>query len=206
MNGTPRAINRILLAVLGLILLAAGGALVALASVPAAGRWWQGWAQPAREQLSALAVRTRLSGGGGSWLWMVVAAAMVLLAIGMVAWISNQGKGRGNTLTADVGSAERDGADGEVAISAAVAEQALKSALSERTDLVSAAVATYDFSGRPALKIRVLPRQGVAPQLLAADISALVQALDEVVGVQVPVLLSIGSGTRARFTKAERVR
>jgi hypothetical protein len=67
-------------------------------------------------------------------------------------------------------------------------------------------VATYELHGRPALKIRLQPRQGVAPHLLAADVSALVDALDEVVGKRIPALIHIGAGARTRFSRAERVR
>ena len=37
-------------------------------------------------------------------------------------------------------------------------------------------------------------------------IAELVEALDELLGLEVPVLLSIGTAARSRFTKAERVR
>ena len=67
-------------------------------------------------------------------------------------------------------------------------------------------MATYDVRGRPALKIRLQPRQGVAPHLLAAEVSALVDALHEVVGKRTPVLIHIGAGARTRFSRAERVR
>jgi hypothetical protein len=203
MNGTPRGLNRALLAVIGLLFLAAGGLLMALAMVPAAGRWWQGWAQPARAQLSALVERTMLPGRGGSWIWIIVSLLLVLVIVAMVAWVANQGKGRANILADEY---DEDGAAGRVAISGTVAEQALKAALSERTDLLGSTVTTYDVGGQPGLKVRLLPRQGVSPHRVAADVSALVEALDVVMGVRTPVLLSIGAGARAKFTRAERVR
>ena len=44
MNGTPRALNRVLIGILGIKLLAIGVLLILLASVPAVGVWWQDWA------------------------------------------------------------------------------------------------------------------------------------------------------------------
>ncbi|MDD0859476.1 hypothetical protein NHF46_20630 [Arthrobacter alpinus] len=76
----------------------------------------------------------------------------------------------------------------------------------ERTDLVGVTVTSYDFRRQTAIKVRVLPRQGVSPHKVAGEIADLVAALDELLGFEVPVLLSIGSGARSRFTKAERVR
>ncbi len=205
MNGTPRALNRLLLALLGLIFLGSGVLLILLASIPVVGRWWQDWAKPATDQLSALAARTIVSGRSNSWIWIVVSLVLVALIIAMVAWMANQGKGRSNILADEYGDAEDDGAAGRVVISGAVAEQALKKALAERTDLLAATVSTYEVRGQPALRVHVFPRQGVSPHKVAAEVSALVRALDLVVGRQIPVLLSIGSGTRTRFTKADRV-
>ena len=124
----------------------------------------------------------------------------------MISWIANQGKGRASTLHDYPGNADDDGAAGAVRLSCAVAEQALKSALLERTDIFGVSVTSYDFRRQTALRVRVLPRPGVAPHVMAQDISELVAALDELLGLEVPVLLSIGRGARSRFTKAERVR
>ncbi|WP_125616276.1 hypothetical protein [Specibacter cremeus] len=209
MNGTPRGLNRFLLALIGVVLVAAGGLLIALATVPAVGRWWRDWAHPAVDSLTALAQRTRVA-GGGSWVWIVVAVVMVLVALGMVGWIAGQGKGRSGTLSSHAGGEDAmdddGGAPGTVVLGSAVAEQALKSALLERGDLLGVSVASYDMRGRAGIKVRVLPRQGVAPHEVAAAVSALVNALDGLLGVQIPVLVSIGQGARARFTKVERVR
>jgi len=205
MNGTNRSANRILLALIGLLFMGLGGFLVALAAVPAVGSWWQGWARPFHDDLIALSTRTQM-GSGGSWIWIVVAAVLLGLVIAMVGWISNQGKGRAGTLASYAGNADDDGAAGVVSISCAVAEQALKNALMERPDLLSVSVTSYDFRGQTGLKVRVLPRQGVAPHAVAGHISALVESLDQLLGIQTPVLVSIGSAARARFTKAERVR
>ena len=44
MNNTPRALNRVLIGILGILLLAIGVLLILLASVPAVGVWWHEWA------------------------------------------------------------------------------------------------------------------------------------------------------------------
>jgi len=206
MNGTPRGFNRFMLVLLGLVLMVLGAALVALAAVPPFARWWQDWAGRQVLQLGGLAAQTRMGSGAGSWIWLIVAAALLVVVIVMVSWIANQGKGRTNVLFDRTGSADDDGAAGRVVLSCAVAEQALKSALVERSDLLSASVTSYDFRGEPCVRVRVLPRQGVAPHQVAGDVGALVEAMDALLGVEVPVLVSIGSGARVRFTKAERVR
>lgn len=206
MNGTPRGLNRVLLTLIGLLLLVTGAGLTLIATVPAAARWWQNYAGAQMDWLADFERRTRLIVTSQSWIWLAGAAVFVVIIVVMISWIANQGKGRANTLVSYQGNADDDGAPGAVKLSCAVAEQALKSALLERTDLLSVSVTSYDFKGQTALKARVLPRQGVAPHEVAREISELVEALDELLGIEVPVLLSIGAAARSRFTKAERVR
>lgn len=206
MNGTPRGLNRLLLTLLGLLMFVAGVGAVVLATSPPAARWWQGWAGTQLDWLVDYADRTRLLLTSESWIWFAGAAFFLVVVIVMISWIANQGKGRASTLHSYDGNADDDGASGAIRLSCAVAEQALKSALLERSDVVGVSVTSYDFRRQTALKVRVLPRPGVAPHKIAAEISELVVALDELLGLEVPVLLSIGSGARSRFTKAERVR
>ncbi|MFJ4266486.1 hypothetical protein ACIPY1_08015 [Paenarthrobacter nicotinovorans] len=203
MNGTPRALNRVLLFIIGFKLLAVGLLLLLLATVPAVAAWWHGWAAGVWAEAENAFRQTRFPGREESWLWIVAGVVLVVVIVAMIAWLSQQGKGRANLLVA---SSDDSDVDGEVGIGGGVAEQALRSALAERTDLAGASVATYEFRGRPGLRIRVQPRQGVAPHLLAAEISQLVEALDLVIGRKTPVLVHMVSGARSRFTKAERVR
>jgi hypothetical protein len=132
-----------------------------------------------------------------------VALALLLLIGLMVAWVAQQGKGRANLLAMEYDPGE---VPGDVRIGGGVAEQALKHALANRPDLAGATVTTYDVKGTPALKVRLLPRQGVAPHLLAGEVHALVAALEAVLGKRIPVLIHIGAGARTRFSRAERVR
>ncbi|WP_131684640.1 hypothetical protein [Pseudarthrobacter sp. YALA5] len=203
MNSTPSVLNRILIGILGLILLAVGTLLVALAAVPSVGPWWHAWSRSAWDGLNQAFSSTRFPGRPESWLWIVMAIALLVLIGLMVAWIAQQGKGRSDVLAAEF---DPGTVAGDVRIAGGVAEQALKHALAGRPDLAGATVATYRVHGQPALKIRLQPRQGVAPHLLAAEVSALVDALDEVVGKRTPVLIHIGAGARTRFSRAERVR
>ncbi|GGJ33224.1 UNVERIFIED_ORG: hypothetical protein J3D58_003369 [Paenarthrobacter nicotinovorans] len=203
MNGTPRALNRVLLFIIGIKLLAVGLLLLLLATVPAVADWWHGWAAGAWAGAENAFRQTRFPGREESWLWIVAGVVLVAIIVAMIAWLSQQGKGRANLLVA---SDDDSTVDGEVRIGGGVAEQALRAALTERPDLTGVSVATYEFKGQPGLRIRIQPRQGVAPHLLAAEVSQLVEALDLVIGQKTPVLVHMVSGARSRFTKAERVR
>lgn len=203
MNNTPRILNRVLIGLLGFLLIAIGTLLVLLASVPAVGRWWRGWSAGAWSNWQDLFERTRFPGRQESWLWLVLTVLLLAVIGAMVAWAAQQGKGRASLLVAEEDPGE---VPGNVRIGGGVAEQALRAALADRPDLAGATVTTYELRGEPALKIRVQPRQGVAPHTLAAEVSALVEALDVVIGKRTPVLIQISSGARSRFGRAERVR
>jgi hypothetical protein len=203
MNSTPTLLNRILIAALGLVLLAVGVLLMLLAAVPAAADWWHSWSPGVWNHVSQAFNGTRFPGRSESWLWIVIALALLVLIGLTVAWIAQQGKGRANLLAVEYDPGE---VPGDVRIGGGVAEQALRHALANRPDLAGATVTTYDVKGSPALKVRLLPRQGVAPHLLADEMYALVAALETVVGKKVPVLIHIAAGARTRFSRAERVR
>ena len=206
MNGTPRGINRFLLTILGLVLLLSGLGLTVVAAVPTAARWWQGYAAAQVQWVRDYAQRSQLLPTSQSWIWIAGAVFFLLVVVIMMSWIASQGKGRASTLLDLPGNPDDDGAAGAIRLSCAVAEQALKSALMERTDLLGVSVTSYDVARQTAIKVRVTPRQGVAPHHMAQEMSELVASLDQLLGIEVPVLLSIGGGARSRFTKAERVR
>ncbi|MCU1540594.1 MAG: hypothetical protein JWM01_1541 [Arthrobacter sp.] len=203
MNNTPRILNRVLIGILGITLIALGTLLVLLASVPAVGTWWRSWSAGAWSNWQDLFGGTRFPGRQESWLWLVLTVLLLAVMGAMVAWVAQQGKGRASLLVAEEDPGE---VPGNVRVGGGVAEQALRAALADRPDLAGATVATYELRGAPALRIRVQPRQGVAPHTLAAEVSALVEALDAVVGKRTPVLIHISSGARSRFGRAERVR
>ena len=192
MNSTPALLNRILIGILGLKLLAVGLLLILLATVPAVSSWWHSWSGSVWSGINQAFNSTRFPGRPESWLWIVVALALLVLIGLMVAWIAQQGKGRSNLLVAEY---DPGTVAGDVRIGGGVAEQALKHALAERPDLAGATVVTYEVRGTPALKVRLQPRQEVRRN-----------PLDAVVGKGTPVLIHIGAGARTRFSRAERVR
>lgn len=205
MNQTPRALNRILLTLLGLALLCTGTLLVLISTSSAAARSWRSSAEQVRAGLEDLFARTRMFDGGQSWLWVLVAVAMLLLIVLLGVWISLQGRGRTGTLVSEY--SVDDGAPGRISISGAAAEQSLREALLRDPDIVGASVSSWGIAGGgTALKVRIQPRQGAAPHLVAADATHLIDALDLTLGVQQPVLLSIEAGPRFRLGRDERVR
>ena len=202
MNSTPRLLNRFLLGLIGLVLMTAGAVVTAAALVQGVARAWR---TAARSAAVGIDSALRLGGDDGGWLWIVLALGFLAAAALMIAWLALQGRGRTGDFVSGGADPEAGEAAGTVTVTAAAAEQALKTALQDRRDLVNAAVSTWRFRGTSALRIRVYPRQGAAPARVAAEVAAIVEALDLVMGHRAPVLISISAGARARFTRAERV-
>lgn len=213
MNTTPRLLNRLVLAIVGLLALTAGSAGLALLVLPSAASWWRDAAPRIAEAIDGLRSRTTLEGQSDTWLWIVLAAVLLVLIVLLCLWIAAQGRGRTGLFAAlggERGGRLSPGGDGgvtpgAVTMTAAAAEQALKAALLERPDLAGASVSTWQVRGAPGLRVRVFPRKGAPPYAVADEVSRLVEALDVVTGYRAPVLISIGSGARVRFTRADRV-
>ncbi|GAB4098027.1 hypothetical protein [Sinomonas halotolerans] len=214
MNGTPRVLNRVLILLAGLVLLAAGLLAVLLATVPAVAAWWQSWTPLAAGELGRALEGARIPGTSVGWPWLAAMLATVLMALAMVWWMSQQGTGRKDLVasTGPDGGSAPDGsflpgeAPGRVALAASAVGQALRAGLGHRKDVLGASVAAIDFEGSTALRLRIVARQGADPGELAAEAEVLVERLDLVFGVSVPVLVHISSGARARLSRAERVR
>ncbi|MCC3278849.1 hypothetical protein LJ754_06715 [Arthrobacter sp. zg-Y40] len=203
MNATPRALNRFLLALLGLLLMGVGGGLALISAWPAAARAWHSFAARAGTEGAAAFSSTVMPGSGASWIWVAAAVLSFVGIVLMVLWMAAQGGGRTDTLVSEY---DDDGAPGRVAISGGVAEQALRNALQQDPDVAGSAVSTYRVRGRSALRVRITPRQGAAPHLIAADATALVESLDLALGHETPVLLSLEAGRRIRLGREDRVR
>lgn len=203
MNRTPRTLNRLLLGLAGVLLLGAGAGLVLLSADPAAARWWQDTAPGLVEEGGRILEDTAMPGQSQSWLWPLLALAMAVIAVLLILWISAQGRGRVDTLLAHY---DDDGAPGRIAVSGAVPEQALRAALLKDPDVTSVAVSTWSQHEGNGLRVRIVPRQGAAPHLVAADATNLVDALDSALGRSSTVLISLEAGPRYRLGREDRVR
>ncbi|MCW1249621.1 alkaline shock response membrane anchor protein AmaP [Acaricomes phytoseiuli] len=188
MNETPRLLNRFLLAVFGVVLLGIGTGILAILLLPSVAQWWQSIATGFSRSVANLAESTRIASQSSSFLWMGVAVLLILLIIAMVLWISGQGRGRTPILAADehLGDVE-----GLVSINGSVAERMLRQAIAERPEVHSVTVSAYEFKGEPGLRIRLVPSQGAALQSIAANVSEIAEAVEDLLGQPVPVLLRI---------------
>lgn len=200
MNHTPRLLNRLILGVAGLLLLAVGIAAIALAVAPAIREAWSG---PADDGLGALGrfwANAAESTPGHSLWWIAVIAVAALLIVLAIVVVTRQGRGRtGQLLTRD-----GDHTPGSVDLAVGVAEQALTAALTERPEIVSVHVTGYRAGAHTQLRIDVAPRPGSAPDEIVDLVEARLRDWDALLGAELPALISLTTGMRSRGAGVQR--
>ncbi len=214
MNSTNRALNRAFVFVIGAILLSAGGAGIALATVPAWANAWRHTAPMVRDSVDS-AVKNTAVIGDQSWILIALPAACLVLIALLLVFVFRQGRGR-TTLLLDVPDAvSRDSTtEGEAAkhvpyggglrLDASLAEQVIEDDLATRTELLSSDVSTFLVKGLPALRITASPRRGVSPQTVQRIVESTLRSWDAALGREVPAFVHVSAGLRARVTRPTR--
>lgn len=200
MNSTNRALNRLLLLVVGLLLVAVGAAAATAVLLPAVRDGWKASADPIRDQVGTWLQSTPLGDTGVSWIMPAVLVVIVLAVVLLVVFALRQGHGRTGTVVD-----ETVGEHGQTVISSKVAEDAIQDALSARPEFVTSHVSTYRVKRTPTLKVSVTCRRGVSPADASAIVESSLRALDQLLGRELPALVQISGGFRARVSGSTRL-
>lgn len=200
MNSTNRALNRALILAIGLLALLAGAALLAISTVPTIRGNYRAAAPEAHGDLTGWLATIPLARTGTSWGWVLTLAALVLIVVLLLIFIFRQGRGRYDTLLR-----EDTTPSGATVIDSDVAEQAIQQDLDGRPELLSSHVSSYRVRRTPVLKVSVTCRRGESPRHVAEQIENTLTALDALLGQQIPALIQISGGFRARLSRRTRV-
>lgn len=197
MNATNRAVNRLILGVVGLVLIAVGGGIVTAIAWPAAADMWReamsnalGWLQEAHAA-TKIAEATTLS-----WLALAVLIVLALIVAIAVTVMARLGGGRTTAVTrVEAG----EGAIGAVTIRHGFAADALTHSLAGYDELLTSRVNASRVRGEEVLHVSVTPRQNTSPAAVAGIVTQLVDNLAVLLGRETPTYVSIHSGVRARL-------
>lgn len=201
MNSTARGLNRLLLLVTGLVLLGLGAAAAASVLVPSVRDGWKDVAGPVREQVAVWLQSTPLGDTGVSWIMPAVLVLLVIAVVLLAVFVLRQGRGRTGTVVDET----RD-RQGRTVITSRVAEEALEDALSAHPEFVASHVSTYRVKRTPTLKVSVTCRRGVSPRDASDIVERSLRALDALLGRELPALVQISGGFRARVSGSTRLR
>jgi hypothetical protein len=200
MNGTNRALNRLLVFVIGLVLLAGGAAVAVGALWPDVRDTVSGAASDASGPVS-----DALSGDQVWILWVVAAASLVLILL-LVWFALRQGHGQtGELLTVDEGSSRDEPTGGRLVIDAKVAEQVLEEALADTAGIVSIDVTAFRVKGENVLRVTANARKGASPVEIRRSIDQAVSRWDALLGAETPVVIQINGGLRTQMASATRL-
>jgi len=189
MNATRRGLNRFLLFLVAVVLLAAATLALLVGLAPAGTETW-----------------TSVMGGFQGWLeglgrdsagWGAV-AVIVVLAIILIVIAASAVRGRRHAALQSSGSAN---AEGRITVTDAFASEALKNALAERDEILSSRVTAGEISRESVLHVAVTPRQNTSPRQVAEHVDTLVTNLGALTGRNVRAYISIHSGLRAKLAR-----
>jgi hypothetical protein len=201
MSRTNRALNRILLAILGLLLLAAGALAAAAGLVPAVAAAWTATAASGLDRTSELLATEPIPGTTLSW-WAAAGVGGPLLAAALsIAWLMSQGGGRSPSIATD-----QDGDGGRTVVDTGLIAAAVSESLAGNRRVVGSSVSAWDVRGTTGLRLRLEARTGASPREIADTAEDLVQGIDRLLGHPMPVLVRITSGTRSKVAGIDRAR
>ena len=200
MNNTNRGANRLLIFACGVLLLVVGAAATAGALVPSIRDAWKDSIDRVNSQVSTWLNQTPLGNTGVSWIMPAILVLLAIAVILLVIFIARQGRGHTGTALSESTSEH-----GTTIIDAAVPEHAIQDALARHPEFVTSHVSLYKVRRTPVLKVAVTCRRGVSPRDAATIIESKLRALDELLGRELPALIQISGGLRARATATTRL-
>ncbi|RIX26494.1 hypothetical protein [Amnibacterium setariae] len=197
MNATNRGLNRLFLAITGLLLIAAGAVPLALALVPAVASQWRATAKDLASGAPAWVAQPTT--GKASALVLGVAVVAVILVLLLLVFMIRRGGGR-------TGAAiEHRGESGTTRIDLAVPRSLLEEHLGSRDEFAGVRIASYEVRGTPMLAISARCRRGVSPAAAAELIGRAVTDLERILGTDVPTLVRLSGGFRLGRAPARAV-
>ena len=200
MNSTNRGLNRLLITATGLILLAIGAAAAIGAWLPGAKDTWTPISEGVNTNVTGWLQQTPFPGADFSWLLIAVVAVLAIAIILLLVFALRQGQGRTGTIVSD-----RTPDTGRTIVDVSVARDALSDALDARDEFLTTSVSAYDVKRTPVLKVSATCRRGVSPRDATEIVEQNLEALDALLGRQVPVLLELSGGFRARVQQSTRL-
>jgi hypothetical protein len=174
-----RILNRVIIALVGLVLIAVGA--------------WQA------NRVYPVLATPELATPTATALW-ITAAVCLVIAVLAIAWILTRGRGQSRTLIS------RADAAGSTSITARVAADLVSEDVSRIADVVSVSARAFRVRGSVTLELTVTTRRAADVRGVVDAVRVAVERLDDVLDERLPVLLHMASGVRANSAREQRVR
>jgi len=201
MNSTNRVLNRIILFVVGIVLLALGAAVVTIIIWPAAAKYWTGAATAIKSWTEAAIADTTVEATTINGFAMAILLLIIILLILVILVLTHVGGGRSRTVLHASG---QQNPLGHVTVQESFVSDALKHSLNNREEVLFSSVSAKNIRKQPVLHLSVTPRQNTSPRDLVEDLNTLVTNLATLTGENVPTYISLHSGLRAKLARNQR--
>lgn len=198
MTTTNRGWNRIVLVIVGIGWIAAGGVLVARQLFPEqASQAWNAVPQAIADGWDALAAQLGLSVGSldPAALWTV---ALVIAAVVALVWAIAHAATRGKGRTSDAV------VDDDIVIEASTVEDVYRLALGTHPDVLKVHVSAWRHKGGNAWRASVDVRQHARLDEVADRAAKAAATTRERIGIDAPVVVHLTSGVRSSMAKTAR--
>lgn len=196
MNNTNRALNRIVLFVIGLIFFALGAAVIAIVAWPTAGEVWTTAGESVDGWLAQAVETTAIAGTTLSWIGIAAVAAVVVVIVLLILALTSIRGRRSKTLLRSSGA---QNPLGRVTVTESFVSDALKNSLASQDDVLSTSVTANTIRKEPVLHVSVTPRQNTSPRQVVDQVDRLVANLATLTGQDTATYISVHSGLRAKL-------
>ncbi len=196
MNNTNRALNRILLFIIGLLFICLGAVGIAIANWPTAAEIWTEASKNAESWFDQVGAATAVAGGAASWIGIGALAAIIVVIILLVLSLTSVSGGRSKTALQASGARNPLG---RVTVSESFVSDAVKNSLDGRDELLSVSVTANEIRREPVLHVSLTPRQNTDPRELVDSLDRLLTNLATLTGRDTATYMSIHTGLRARL-------
>ncbi|CAN7261525.1 MULTISPECIES: hypothetical protein [unclassified Microbacterium] len=201
MNNTNRALNRVLLLIIGLLFLALGAVGIAIMSWPTATDIWTSAGENARSWLDQAIAATAIAGGSLSWIGIGAVVAILVVVVLLILALTSIAGRRSKTAFRSTGA---QNPLGRVTVTESFVSDAVKNSLATRDEILSTQVTANDIRNTPVLHVSVTPRQNTDPREVVDHIDRLLTNLATLTGRDTETYVSIHTGLRARLAHDQR--
>lgn len=206
MKKLPRALNRILLFVFGLLFLAIGAALVGVATYKPLRELALKYRSRLDSEYASLARQAtfKVSGQQFPWVQVGLIAVAIIVTLLLITWIFSQGGGKIRSLALNAAGKDSE-KEGEITAELGLIRDIIEDAVSDSRWISSLKVASWDVKKHPGLLLSAAVYKGANPREVKTDLDQAIARLDQVLGINLPILVRLTTNWRSNLGSADRV-
>ena len=206
MKKLPRELNRILLFVFGLLFLATGAALVGVATYAPLRELALKYRSRLDSEYASLAGQAtfKVSGQQFSWVQVGLIAVAIIVALLLITWIFSQGGGKIRSLALNAAGKDSE-KEGEITAELGLIRDIIEDAVSDSRWISSLKVASWDVKKQPGLLLSAAVFKGANPREVKTELDQAIARLDQVLGINMPILVRLTTNWRSNLGSADRV-